>query len=84
MQYSRPFFEVVYHFIWKKELLLANHSFKLTSLFWRISLSHVFFHVEHFFHEAAAAIRFLRGYMQPIIFDSSYLLRTATFLEDLS
>ena len=37
-----------------------------------------------FFIGAVAAIHPFRGYMERIIFGSSYLLRTATFLEDLS
>ena len=37
-----------------------------------------------FFHGAVAAIHSFRGYMDQIIFDSSYLIRTTTFLEDLS
>ena len=30
-----------------------------------------------------AAIHFFRGYMEQMIFDSSYLLRPTTFLEDV-
>ena len=37
-----------------------------------------------FFNEAVAAMHSYMGYMEQIIFDSSYLLRAATFLEDLS
>ena len=43
----------------------------------------LFFHVGCLFHRAVAAIRFLRAYMEEIIFDSSYLWRTTTFLEDV-
>ena len=35
------------------------------------------------FHGTVAAIHYFRGYIEQIIFDSSYLLRIATFLEDL-
>ena len=44
----------------------------------------LFFHVGCFFHGAVAAIRFLRSYMEQTIFDSSYLWRTTTFLEDVA
>ena len=37
-----------------------------------------------FFKEAVATMDSFRGYMEQIIFDRNYLLRTATFLEDLS
>ena len=37
-----------------------------------------------FFNSAVAAIHFFRGYMEQINFDSSYLLRAATFLEERS
>ena len=37
-----------------------------------------------FFNGVVAAIHSLRGYMEQIFFDSSDLLRTATFLEDPS
>ena len=37
-----------------------------------------------FFNEAVAAMHSYMGYVKQIIFDSSYLLRAATFLEDLS
>ena len=37
-----------------------------------------------FFNSAVAAIHFFRGYMEQINFDSSCLLRAATFLEELS
>ena len=72
------------NFFWREELQLAIHSFKRTGFFLRISLSYLFFHVGYFFHGAVAAIRFLKGYMEQIIFDSSYLLRTTTFLENVA
>ena len=37
-----------------------------------------------FFDEAVAAMHSFRSYMEQIIFDSSQLLGTATFLENLS
>ena len=37
-----------------------------------------------FFNGAIATIHSFKGYMDQIIFDSSYLIRPATFLEDLS
>ena len=45
---------------------------------------HSFFHEGWFFTKAVAAMHSFRSYMEQIIFDSSCLLRTATFLEDLS
>ena len=72
------------NFFWREELQLAIHSFKCTGFFLRISLSYLFFHVGYFFHGVVAAIRFLRGYMEQIIFGSSYLLRTTTFLENVA
>ena len=62
---------------------MVIHSFKRTGFFLRISLSHLFFHVGCFFHGEVAAIHSLRDYMEQIIFDSSYLLRTNAFLEDI-
>ena len=53
--------------------------------FWRSSLSHPFFRVGSFFNGSVAVMHFFRGcYMEEIIFGSSYLLRTATFLKGLS
>ena len=37
----------------------------------------------NFFNGVVAVIHFFRVYMEQIIFDSSYLLIPATFLEDL-
>ena len=42
-----------------------------------------FFHVGKFFNGSVAAIHSFGGHMEQIIFDSSYLLRAAPFLEDL-
>ena len=80
---SRQFFKVVFHSIWREELQTIIHSFKGTSFFWRISLSHPFFHVGWFF-DGAVVINFFTGYMEHMVFYSRYLLRTATFLEDIS
>ena len=72
------------NFIWKEELQLAIHSSKCTSFFLRMSLIYLFFHVGCFFDEAVAAIHFLWDYMEQTIFNSSYLLRKTTFLEDVA
>ena len=82
--FIRPYCKETCNFVWREELGLAIHSSKRTGLFLRISLSYHFFHVGFFFHGAVAAIHFLRGYMEQIIFGSSYLLSTPTFLEDVS
>ena len=70
------------NFIWRGELRLIVHSLKVLASFFKISLSHLFFHVGCFFHESVLVIHSLRGYMEQIIFDGSYLLRKMTFLED--
>ena len=57
--------------------------FDRTDFFWRITLSHPFFYGGWHFTRVVAAMHSFRGYMKQIIFDSSYFLRTATFLEDL-
>ena len=76
-------FKVVCHFIFREEKRPAIHFFDRTDFFWRITLSHPFFHGGLFFAGAVAAMYSFRGYMEQIIFDSSCLLRTDTFLEDL-
>ena len=40
-------------------------------------------HMSRTLKGAVAAIHSFRGYMKQMIFDSSYLLRPATFLEDI-
>ena len=44
----------------------------------------LFFHLGCLFHGAVATICFFRGYMEQIIFGSSCLWRTTTFLEDVA
>ena len=72
------------NFIWREELQLAIHSSKRSGFFLRMSLIYLFFHEGCFFDEAVAAIHFLWDYMEQTIFDSSYLLRKPTFLEDVA
>ena len=67
-----------------KRGVATDHSFfDQTDFFWRITLSHPFFHGGWCFTGAVTVMHFFRGYTEPIIFDSSWLLRKATFLEDL-
>ena len=44
----------------------------------------IFLHGVWFFTGVFAAMHLFRGYMEQVIFDRSYFVRTATFLEDLS
>ena len=46
--WSYPFFKVLHYFLWREQLQSAIHFFKCTGFFWRINLSHPFFHVEWF------------------------------------
>ena len=57
---------------WQRAVILANFS------------DFFFLHGGWFFTGVFAAMHSFRGYMEQIIFDRSYFVRTATFLEDLS
>ena len=64
----------------------TGHSFFLTvlaSFGGSAGAIHSFMYVG-LFHGTVAAIHSFRGYMEQTIFDTSCLLRIATFLEDLS
>ena len=70
--------------IFLKRGVVAGHLFLQTyCLLLEDELSHQLLHVGWFIHVTVAVIHSFRGYMEQIIFDSSYLLRIATFLEEL-
>ena len=72
-------------FYLKRKVGTGHSFFNRISFFSRISLNHPFFNAGLSFNRAVAAIHFFRGYMEQLIFDSSYLLiRPATFFGDLS
>ena len=69
--------------IWGEKSQLANHFFWPYWLLLEDHLEPSIFFVGWHFTGVVAAMHSFRGYMKQIIFDSSCLLRTATFMEDL-
>ena len=78
--YSRPFFWSCASFYLKRGVASSHSFLNYTGFFWRISLSHPFFHIGWFFNGVVAAIHSFKGYMEKIIFDSSFLSRTGHLL----
>ena len=64
--------------------MLVINSFKRTGFFLRISLSHILFQVGCFSSRNGCSHPFSKGFMEQIIFGSSYFLKTTTFLDDIS
>ena len=76
---SCQFFKNSVSFYLKRGVVSGHLFFYRTGIFWKISLSCLFFHTGSSFSGAVAVIHFFRDYIEHIIFDRSYLLRTTTF-----
>ena len=77
--WSWPFFKILRYFLWREQLYPAIHCFKCTWFFWRIRLSHPFFHLKWFISGSSCSRVVFQSFYGTAIFDTSYLLRAATF-----